>query len=240
MRYYEFLDTEIEQVTQDMKKLFRVQGQFSVDRQGFVSAAGMVIGLTKFAAHTDGFMPVRFKSVGDLVLKNCALISLLGCPTTVSNTFDCSMNNLGHLKAGPHTVGQSYDCSNNGLLDLTGAPSSVATFRCDKNLLSSLRSAPKSVQVFSCKDNPLVSLEGFPEQCKEVHITYTKNLPLLNLVGCQVHFYGMKNSAPPAGLGEIFGKYIGQKNNPKSLEACTQDLLKAGFQTNVKTNYASQ
>jgi hypothetical protein len=232
MRYYELLDTDIDQVNEDMQKLFRVQGPFSVDKQGYVSANGSVIGLPKFAGHYDGFMPVRFKAVGDLQLKNCALISLAGCPQAVTGSFDCSVNHLDSLKAGPKSVGHSYNCSGNVLTSLHGAPEKIQVFICDKNHLTNLQGAPKSVDVFSCKGNSLRSLEGFPAQCREAHVTYTNKLPLLRLVGCEVQFTGYNSGPPPDGIQEIFAKYVGQKTR-QAMASCQNDLMRAGLHANA-------
>ena len=54
------------------------------------------------------------------------LISLRGCPHTVTQNFIADNNNLENLKGGPKFVGGDYWCSRNPLNSLEGAPEHIS------------------------------------------------------------------------------------------------------------------
>ena len=109
------------------------------------------------------YIPVQFGVVSDTF--NCSrnnLTSLKGCPTKVGGVFSCSNNNLISLKHCPNEIGVKFDCSNNNLISLKHCPISAGIkFDCSNNNLTSLEHYPKSVaMVFNCSNNNLISIEN--------------------------------------------------------------------------------
>ena len=64
----------------------------------------------------------------------------------VKGNFDCSYNNLTHLRGAPKVVVGDFDCRYNNLTTLEGAPEKVVgDFYCSGNNLTSLKGAPENV-----------------------------------------------------------------------------------------------
>ncbi len=84
---------------------------------------------------------------------------------TVTEDFDCNINQLTTLEGAPQTVGGDFLCGSNQLTTLEGAPQTVeSSFFCAHNKLTTLKGAPQTVEgSFLCYDNKLTTLEGAPE-----------------------------------------------------------------------------
>jgi hypothetical protein len=110
-------------------------------------------------------LPVTFDCVIGNFEVSCELITLNGCPDTISGDFICNKNRLKNLKGGPRVVYGKYDVSNNGLYSLEGSPIKIfKDFVCSYNNLSDLNGGPTIVEGSFISDNGiLVSLEGSPE-----------------------------------------------------------------------------
>lgn len=90
--------------------------QFSIDRDGYVSASGTIT-LTTMCKK----LPVKFKTmVGNFVCRGAGLEILEGCPEMVLGNFHCDNNNLTNLINGPIAVKGEYNCSNNPLTSTEG------------------------------------------------------------------------------------------------------------------------
>jgi len=81
----------------------------------------------------------------------------------VTESFDCSENELKSLAGCPHKVGEWFDCSRNKLKNLVGGPQSVEAYYCTRNELTDLTGIAYNIgHDIYCGNNPLESLDGLP------------------------------------------------------------------------------
>ena len=87
------------------------------------------------------YLPIQFGKIIDghfNINRNC-LLTLKGCPYSVSTDFSCSYNNLKSLKYSPVYVGHGFYCRSNKLKSLEGCPKIIkGDFAGDNNELLSL------------------------------------------------------------------------------------------------------
>lgn len=110
--------------------------------------------------------PVRFGHVeGSFYCRGNDLITLIGCPHTVTGYFSCRNNKLKTLIGGPIEVGISYDCGTNELVTLKGMAKNPGSIDCSKNKLTNLEYSPEETdEEFNCSENELVTLKGCPKK----------------------------------------------------------------------------
>lgn len=74
----------------------------------------------------DGKLPVEFEKVNfTMQIQKRGLRSLEGCPTSVSQHFNCSENRLTNLIGGPKAVGRDYLAYKNPLESLDGLATEI-------------------------------------------------------------------------------------------------------------------
>lgn len=86
----------------------------------------------------------------------------------IKGYFDCSLNQLTHLKGSPHTVYSWFNCQANQLKTLEGGPQIVGdSYDCSSNELHSLEGSPKILhKTFFASHNKLLSLLHCPKEMK--------------------------------------------------------------------------
>jgi hypothetical protein len=130
-------------------------------------------------------LPVHFGHVeGSFYCRGNNMITLIGCPHTVTGYFSCRNNKLKTLMGGPINVGISYDCGNNELVTLKGMAKNPDSIDCSKNKLINLEYSPEEIdEEFNCSENELVTLKGCPKKvggnfdCAQNKLTVLDNGP---------------------------------------------------------------
>jgi hypothetical protein len=234
--------------------------KYTVDKNGFVNIRGSCQG---YLARTggevpNGAMPIRFNRIGlDFIMTNTGLTSLMGSPKQVGRNFLCGSNKLTSLEGSPTNVPGNFVCYDNQLIDLSGCPKTVGgDFECQKSGLKSLLGAPQSVQgtfdcssndleslegcskiiggTLRCSNNPLRSLRGLPDEVRHIVVSWTPDLPLLQLVGRKFKLIGetMWQIPPEADkIMAILTQYSGASRY--NIIACQKELINAGFEGNA-------
>ena len=109
-------------------KNYMINDDLTIDVKGSVNLNGK--DLAKFPDY------IQFGKIikGWFYCADNQLISLKGCPNSVTNWFSCSRNKLTSLKDGPNTVGTGYDCRGNELESLDYCATTCGgLFHCDFN-----------------------------------------------------------------------------------------------------------
>lgn len=126
---------------------------YSIGSDSSVSVKGniIVVGDSKFDAFPFTFSKVE----GDVIIRNCRLQNLRGCPKIITGNFIVSSNELYDLIDGPEYVGSDYECDDNVLTTLSGSPEVIrGDMDCSNNLLQNLKGSPLKVWgVFDCSKN---------------------------------------------------------------------------------------
>ena len=193
-------------------KNYIISDDLSVTVQGNVNLHGKL---------KEQKLPVKFKSIdGYFDISDNNLISLEGCPKTVTKDFNCSKNKLVSLFDAPIDVGE-FDCSHNLLKNLSYCPKEVrGNFNCSFNEITSIKGSPRSIKgYFKCNDNRIASLKGAPQHI-DMYFDCSHN-HLETLVG------------GPVSVGQ---DYICQGNNLTDLDGLA-DEIGWDLQTNVRLNH---
>lgn len=104
--------------------------------------------------------------IGGFHIKNTNLISLDGCPYSITGSFVASFNKLRDLKGGPHIVKEIYSVSHNFLESLEGLAESIGTsIYINDNNLKDLKYIPDVINGdLNIKNNPIETLKYFPKE----------------------------------------------------------------------------
>jgi hypothetical protein len=104
--------------------------------------------------------------VGGFHINNNNLISLKGCPYSITGSFMVSENNLVNLKNGPEIVKESYGASYNKLESLEGLADLIGgSLYLTNNNLKTLEYIPAIIHGdLSIDNNPIETLNYFPSE----------------------------------------------------------------------------
>jgi hypothetical protein len=117
---------------------------------------------------------------GDVDLKKHNLHSFLFQFGKVKGDFDCSQNQLTHLKGGPIEVKGEYNASNNLLNCYEGMPKKVGSLILNHNQLSTLSEFECFIREdFYLFSNPIQTIHGFPQFSEKASIILDKHFPFL-------------------------------------------------------------
>jgi hypothetical protein len=125
----------------------------------------------------------------------------------VGGHFRCAKCELVSLEGSPRIVGGAAGFSGNKLTSLKGGPQHV-----ERNMF--------------LKNNPLTSLEGLPETNGVIILNWSRDLPLLRLVGRSVTIHGNEE------VETIFDDLVG-KSSRRDIIECQKQLIAAGFEGNA-------
>jgi len=102
-------------------------------------------------------IPLKFRNIAGYF--NCSrnkLISLEGCPISVSGNFSCDSNKLTTLEGCPQNVGGHFFCGNNQLTSLEGCPDSSSILHCVFNKITDFKGISEFFEgVLYCGYNPI-------------------------------------------------------------------------------------
>lgn len=205
---------DLDKVHQLLDTYFDYTGDAEVQEDGSVNVQGDVV----LMKHTNGNIPVKFGVVeGEFRAISKGLTSLINAPDTCD----------------------SLIVSSNLLTSLEYCPVYLNILNVENNKLTNFEHAPEQVDTIFAFNNPLTSLTGLPDSDFEYHIniTYSENLPLLQLVNAEsVNIgspgLGYERLKPYEPVNSIINKYTGQ-GKAGAIKAAAE-LVKAGFKDNAR------
>jgi len=134
-------------------------------------------------------LPFKFGNVSNSF--DCSsnnLLSLEGAPEWVGKIFKCSTNSLTSLKGCPQEIGGDFICVSNDITSLVEGPKKVGgSYLCGTNALTTLKGAPYSVgDSFDCTANELTNLVGGPKEVGDSYYAYGNPLESLEGVATSI------------------------------------------------------
>ncbi len=114
---------------------------------------------------------------GDLVVRDCELLNLRGCPEHITGIFNAEGNHLEDLEGAPKRVDSSAFFSENKLDTLEGVPEVGLGLFFRDNWLTSLKGLKqkifKGTSTISFSGNPLVDFDAEIDHVHLLHLNYT-------------------------------------------------------------------
>lgn len=119
------------------------------------------------------------------------LVSIEGCPSTISGAFTLNNTDVGSLKGGPKHVDKNFRVSGNQLTSLKDSPSYVGgSYYCSHNPLKNFEGITQRIGgSITAQSSNIKSLSGLPSIVKK-NLNVGNN-DLKNFDGCPSHIEGV-------------------------------------------------
>lgn len=223
VRLYEIYEETNKKSIEEIREIFLdnfqvVHGDYTIDSNGVIDVDGRCDAI--FAEHMDR-LPVTFgEIIGDFNCVSNGLKSFKGFPRIVEGNLNCSSNLFTSLEDSPQRVNGIY-------------------FMCHTcPSLESLKGLSIKHTALIVDDCPIKSLDGLNTPLRELHITWTPELPLLRAlyyVTDSLALRGSKEDKTYRKVSRIINDFIKSPENiKKKLIECQYALIKAGFRGNAR------
>ena len=150
---------------------------------------------------------------GDLIVNDKKLVSLEGCPTHITGTFNCSFEKLKTLVGGPQRVDGNYKCAFNRLTDLVGCASHISG-------------------TLIITDNKITSLVGIHKIIKSCNTIWFNDYKITQGGIGLLLIENLTNISYDDEPFQIIAQYLG--SGTKGMMECSKELISSGYDNYAK------